>query len=485
MSRMGAPVALTQPQDVRDECRAVALRRVVGIPPRICVMTANNLATCPRMLKAADALAQAGYQVRVISTQRVAWATAADTALRATRPWRSAMIDYDRRNSPARYIRTGARARVARALALRLGPERCPPSLAARALNRMHSELVRAALTEPADLFYGGSTEALAAVAEASRRAGAPFALDLEDFHSAEQDESPAARLAHRLVECIEREILPDATFLTASSEAIAAAYAGKYDVSPQTVHNAFPLPPSPPDFTSRAGAGLQLYWFSQTIGPQRGLEDVVRAMGAAGLSGVLHLRGRLIPSYGDSLRRLAHVVAPQLDIAMHEPGPPDSMVDLCRGYDVGLALEQDHVLNRTLCLTNKALTYILGGLAVAFTDTAGQRPLAEELGEGGLLYRPGDVGALARGLARWARDTALLQRAKRAAWKAAQRRWHWEHAAERGALLDLVGRVVGDGRFTVHAAGSGISIPTTASTAAALQVEPALDASGGPVGGQ
>lgn len=396
------------------------------------------------MLKAADAFAGAGYDVRVISTRHVAWATAADAALRSTRAWASTVVDYTRTSNRTTWVRTAVRTRAARLFVRGIGTRRCPIALAARAYSRVHSELVRAALAEPADLFYGGTTGALAAVAAAARRAGVPFALDLEDFHSAEQDDSHAARLVHRLAERIERDVLPEATFLTASSEAIAAAYADKYGVQPIPVHNAFPLPASPPDLTPSPGDGLRLYWFSQTIGPQRGLEDAVRAMGQAAIAGELHLRGGSLPSYVDSLQRLARTVAPRLRVIVHEPAPPDTMISCCRGYDVGLALEQGQVLNRALCLTNKAFTYMLGGLAVAFTDTLGQRPLARALGEGAIIYPTGDYRTLAEGLARWARDKAALGRAKRAAWEAARQRWHWEHAAERGALLAAVTRVLG-----------------------------------------
>ena len=117
-------------------------------------------------------------------------------------------------------------------------------------------------------------------------------------------------------------------------------------------------------------------------------------------------------------------------------------MIDACRGADVGLALETGRTLSRQLCLTNKAFTYVLAGLAVAVTDTRGQRELADDLGEGAILYKPGDVAALSAGLRRWADDGAELLRAKRACWEAARRRWHWEHPLERGALLGAVAGV-------------------------------------------
>jgi glycosyltransferase involved in cell wall biosynthesis len=270
-----------------------------------------------------------------------------------------------------------------------------------------------------------------------------PYALDLEDFHSAEQDDIPASRLVHGLATRIERLVLSRAVFLTAGSPAIAEAYADVYAVNPIPIHNTFPLPSTIPDFAPSPGDGLRLYWFSQTIGPGRGLEDAVRAMGMAGTPGELHLRGQPIADYLERLRRLASQAAPRLRIICHEPASPDSMVELCRGYDVGLALEQPQVFNRAVCLTNKAFTYMLAGLAVVFTDTPGQRQLALDMGEGAFLYLSGDVKALATGLKRWAHNKALLVRAKAAAWEAAKRRWHWQHPQERGRLVDAVSKAL------------------------------------------
>jgi hypothetical protein len=405
---------------------------------RVCVVTAGHLSTCPRMLKAADALAGAGHRVRVVSARYIDWAAVADLDVGRSRPgaWAWTTVDAGRRTARWRH-------RAARLLASMAGPARCPLQVAARAYGRSYPDLVPAALDEPMDLVYGGGG-ALAAAAAIGRTAGVPYALDLEDFHSAEQDDSPAARVAHGLAERIERAVLPGAAFLTAGSAAIAAAYGETYGVRAITVNNAFPLPARAPVLTSGLGAGLRLYWFSQTIGPRRGLEDAIRAMGEGGIPGELHLRGRVEAAYLESLVRLAEALAPGLKVVQHDPAPPDSMVELCAGYDVGLSLEQGHVLNRALCLTNKAFTYILGGLAVAFTDTPGQRALAEDLGEGAIIYRPGDIRGLAAGLTRWAQDETGLQRAKTAAWDAAARRWHWEHPLERGALLQAVARAVG-----------------------------------------
>jgi hypothetical protein len=45
-------------------------------------------------------------------------------------------------------------------------------------------------------------------------------------------------------------------------------------------------------------------------------------------------------------------------------------------------------------------------------------------------------VASLATGLRRWADDRTVLEAARRASWQAAERRWHWQHSEERGALI-------------------------------------------------
>jgi glycosyltransferase involved in cell wall biosynthesis len=407
---------------------------------RVTVVTAGHLSTCPRMLKSADAFAAAGFEVRVVATCHEPWAVETDRDVRSRRAWPVEVVDYRRGARALTYWRTGARYRAARTAAALRGPARSPLGLVARAFGRVHPELVRAATSAPADLLYGGTTGALAAVAEAARRLSIPYGIDLEDWHSGESSGRDAP-LDNALAARVEASVLRDASFATTSSEPIAAAYRDRYGVEPAVVHNTFPLPPEPPDFSRRDPSTLRLYWFSQTIGPGRGLEEAVVAAGLAGITAELALRGRAQPGYLEALRALAAAHAPRLAVVHHAPASPDAMIDVARGYDVGLALELMAVPNRQLCLTNKAFTYILAGVAVAISDTPGQHALGVDLGHGAALVAPADPDALAAALARWSAEPAALDCAKRASWQAATRRWHWEHPLEEGALLNLVRR--------------------------------------------
>jgi len=277
----------------------------------------------------------------------------------------------------------------------------------------------------------------VAAVSEASRRSGTPCAVDFEDFHCAEQSAGIGATRRDSLAVTIMEDAISQAAFITVGSAAIGHACERRFGVSPLTINNVFPLPERQPEST---GSGpLRLYWFGQTIGPGRGLKEVIRALSAADIPAELHVRGVSVPRYAADLVTLCRAVAPRLRLVHHSVSDPDAMVSACRGFDVGLALETGHTLNRALCLTNKALTYPLAGLALVLTSTPGQRVLVDDLGDDAVSYEPGHIEALAAGLTRWHDDRAALERARQASWQAACTRWRWDHPLERDALLAAV----------------------------------------------
>ena len=408
--------------------------------PRVCIVTAGHMSTCPRMLKAADAMHAAGYDVRVVSASHTPWAVEADRQLRATRSWRWTVLDYSRATARRLQIKTGARMRLARVLTRAFGSRRVPAALFVHAYSRAHDELVRAIAAEPADFVYGGTTGALAAVAEAADRLRTPYGLDLEDFHTGER--SAMVGELNVVAERVERLALPGAAFLTTSSPMIADAYAEKYSLRPRTIHNTFSLD------LSRAPESVgptpwRFYWFSQTLGPGRGLEDFIPAVGRARIAGELHLRARVREPYLSDLMRFARDAAPLLSVRLHEPAGPDAMVTLAQGHDLGLSGEEPTVLNRRLCLGNKIFTYLAAGVPVLLSATPAQSQLACELGDAAMVYEAGDIAGLAEQLSCLAGDDRMRARAKEAARAAAVHRWHWEHPLDRGALLDAIGAVV------------------------------------------
>lgn len=393
------------------------------------------------MLKAADSLQAAGYDVRVVCSEFLEWCIAAERELLQERTWRRRPVKWRKNQEPWLYHTTRARHRLYRWAANAASPQILSLGTLAKASCRVASELVKATTEEPCDLVYAGTARGIAVGAVAASRCGAALAVDLEDFHTAEQPEGRDGNRVHRLMAEIERRVIPQCAFYTTSSTPIAAELERLYSRTPVVLHNVFRLPRQAPTLQPHSKGRLRLIWFSQYIGANRGLEDVVAACRLSGIPVRLGLAGN---ETAFSKNLVGNCVSANLEIRLLGVLPPDQLEGACRNWDIGLALEPGFSQNNCLALSNKICTYALAGLAIAATDTPGQRELETEFGPGIHYYRSGDASMLADGLRRWADAPSLLTQAKEASWNAAVRRWRWDHSAEEGALLAAVETAIG-----------------------------------------
>lgn len=117
----------------------------------------------------------------------------------------------------------------------------------------------------------------------------------------------------------------------------------------------------------------IKCVWFSQHIGPNRGLEQVFKA--ARDLS---HIEFNLIGNYNkDFLDR----VAISDNIKVHAIMEQEQLHEFLSRMDLGLALENVNAdRNRNICLTNKFLAYAQAGLYILATDTFGQTQFLKAL---------------------------------------------------------------------------------------------------------
>lgn len=121
------------------------------------------------------------------------------------------------------------------------------------------------------------------------------------------------------------------------------------------------------------ASKSIKCVWFSQHIGPNRGLEKVFEA--ARNLSHIeFHLIGNQNQAYLDTVHLTDNV-------KLHDIMKQERLHNFLGGMDIGLALENvkaDH--NRNICLTNKFLAYAQAGLYILATDTFGQYQFLKSL---------------------------------------------------------------------------------------------------------
>jgi glycosyltransferase involved in cell wall biosynthesis len=415
-----------------------------GAKRRVCLITTGQPANNPRLVKEADALVEAGYSVHAIGGDCGLWPSRMDAAMMATRSWTFEYVGGVAATQPLRHWYSRARYSVSRRLA---GAIPGAAALAnARALARIYPYLLRAALRYRADLYIAHHLAALPATVRAAAKFGARAGYDVEDHYTAMRPFDEAPSPLDETAKRIESRNIGACHYITASSQPIADAYAVKYSIPPPaTILNVFPLRDRPEGFREgTATEPLRLYWFSQRIGPNRGIENIVQALGMLRDRSVeLHLRGNWQSGYRERLGQLMSSSGMgQEQLHAHAPAPPDDMVRVSAQYDVGLALEPGCSLNNLLSASNKMFTYVLGGSAVAATATPGHRSIADTApGAVSFLYTPGDIAGLAAQIKNWSSDRVSLAVARRKAWAAADGSLNWDR--EKGKFLGIVERMI------------------------------------------
>jgi glycosyltransferase involved in cell wall biosynthesis len=391
---------------------------------RICLVSPSHLASNPRLVKEADALHEVGYSVRVVTGDATPGVRPLDATILARAPWPVVKVGLGPRPF---YLARRMRQVFART-AFDLGAR--ADRVAVWAQSTITGRLARAAEAAAADLYIGHCLEALPAAAWAARRYGAKLGFDAEDDHVGELDETPEKRSHIEVRRRIEAVYLSQCHHLTAASPGIARAYRDRYGVTMTPILNVFPLAQAPVNGSAsrhrNRGDSLSVYWFSQTIGPGRGLEPFIQAMGKARGRLTLSLRGSDYLGYSAWLKTLAAEANVADAIHFLPSAPPDEMARLAACHDIGLASELMVPPNRAISLTNKIFVYLLAGIPVLMSNTPAQRELAVDLGEAARVVNLTDPDSVASVLGSLAHDTKALDAAKAAARRLALTRFNW-----------------------------------------------------------
>ena len=409
---------------------------------RVCIVTTGQIGSNPRVLKEAQALHIAGYAVEVIATRVPGRLEMIDSA---TFLWHLTLLDL-RSKWRWRFLRA---EQVFCALIERLLRY---PRLADLGLSAFTRPLVTAAIRIPADLYIAHYPPALAAAAAAARRNNARYAYDAEDFHLGDLPDVPAFKFQRRLIRSVESRYLPGCSYVTAASPMIADAYAAEYGIRrPNVLLNVFPKAQAPRCLTPRGTGEFHpsVYWFSQTVGPDRGLECAVLAIAMARTKPHLVLRGSMARQFGDLLVTLAHKAGAADRLHFLPPAPASDMERLAAIHDIGLVGETGHTLNRRIALTNKQFSYLLAGIPTVMSDIPAHRAFAADCAGAAFLYTANDAASLAAALDFLLESPERLAQARAAAFRLAQDQFNWDReqhvaTASVAAALETVQRSFG-----------------------------------------
>ena len=300
-----------------------------------------------------------------------------------------------------------------------------------------------------ADLYIGHLEEGMWA-AEKLRQEGKRVGLDMEDWYS--EDLLPEARKDRpiRLLKKLEESLLCHGAYSSCTSEAMADALVKEYSCGrPVVVRNVFPLKDrerldgkwkdrpgmakwmdrNAPTAARPMESPVSIHWFSQTIGPGRGLEILFEVLEGMDGNWELHLRGNL-KGYEDWLEEVCTTGVRQR-LTVHGLVSNEELLSRISEHDIGYAGELKAPASRDLTITNKLFQYLQAGLVVAASDTTGQKEVAQEA-EGTIqLFPVGSSADLRGAIFKMIRDAGWRKAVRRGAWVLGERLC-WERESEK-----------------------------------------------------
>ena len=412
------------------------------------LLTGNHPASNPRVVKEADALTEAGYRVTVVGGAFLPELHDRDQKILKERGW-SYRKAYD--------LTCGGPGPLLLKLQRKLGELAWQKLGLANQWQLFYGtgRLLKAALEIDADLTIAHWEPALPAAVELMRK-GKRVGVDMEDWFS--EDLLPEARRARpiRLLKELEKNLLCDGVHSTCTSEVMADALVEAYGCRrPTVIRNVFPLKDretidgkwkdrpgmarwmssNDPEAVRPKEAPVSIHWFSQTVGPGRGLEALFQALDGLEGDWELHLRGNLRGHEGWLEKVCPTGLRARLKV--HGLVENEELLSRIAEHDIGFAGELHEPISRNLTITNKFFQYLQGGLAVVASDTKGQEEAASLAEKAVQVFPCGDSTALRHAVARWILSSDTLGKARQAAWGTGVKLC-WEKEAERYKTLPI-----------------------------------------------
>lgn len=286
---------------------------------------------------------------------------------------------------------------------------------AERSQARCYDELLKIAMLIKADWYIAHNLGALSIAVQTASFNRASAGFDFEDYHREENADMPAYEQS-RIV-FLEEKYVPAVRYISSAGYLITEKIKHNFPSFSRpviTLLNCFPLSQRPLQFEEpNEESKLHLFWFSQTIGRNRGLEVVAEALKQLNNPNIhLTLAGR----YDQEMQEYMNEHAQSIIDSIHIAGivEPDALPAFAARFDIGLAAELTTPLNRNICLTNKIFTYLLAGNCILASDTAGQKDFMKRYSNIGLLYKNDDANDLAYQIWKLYNDRTLLKQLKK-----------------------------------------------------------------------
>jgi glycosyltransferase involved in cell wall biosynthesis len=206
-------------------------------------------------------------------------------------------------------------------------------------------------------------------------------------------------------------------------------------------INNVFSIKKAP-EINFNIASPIKLFWFSQTVGMRRGLEDVLIALKKFPLTSFsITVMGDLSSNMEKYLNRLiTENNEIKVDLNFIGPVEPDQIFELASAFDIGLAIEPALNENNNVIFTNKLFTYLLSGNAILFTSTTAQQSFFNQHRDIGWIYPSGDIDKLELVLKQIKSNPLEILSFKQNAQQLAKQVYNWE--IEQTKLMNHLGLI-------------------------------------------
>lgn len=398
---------------------------------KLCLISSGQPSRNPRLVRDANVLAEAGYDVVVITPQLVQRTIDYDNELIKEAKWKYIPISIFK--SPANKIYWNY-VRLRHRLAVFLSKWYSSEKIVGYACDYFNIELSNIASQTNADLYIAYQQQSLPAAVWAAKKTASKVAVDIQDLLA----DSPSEPV--HLIRNIENRYLKQCVYISTMSTVAAERTQKLYDLSPQPIvlHNTPRLSEKasllPPEQRSKSEI-ISIYWFGQTIGYHSRADQVIRAMPLLKKPIKLVLRGHPDVTFIDHIQNLAKELGVSNYLEILPVASPKDMVELAAKYDILLGSQPGTDLFHQMAIGNKVFTGMMAGLALALTHTIAYQNLLIESPNCGFLFPDQNEFELAKKLNELIEQPNLLWLMKTNSWLLAEQCFNWDKESEK--LLD------------------------------------------------
>jgi hypothetical protein len=279
-----------------------------------------------------------------------------------------------------------------------------------------------------ADLYISQQQSMLPVVAQIADKKNVPYACDLEDVLSESGDQEAAPNKE------IETQFLKKAALLFTMSDASAEFYFKTYGLSkkPLVLHNC-------PSLIERTNSAFEhhrlgrpsIYWFGKTIGEHSCVKELCAANNDLGCPFDIFVRGEPKASYLTEVFSVAKIGSRMGYLYVLEPTPPSTMVQECRKFDILFGSQPSQSLFHQLAIGNKVFTGVISGCALLLEDTIAHQKLRAEINDFSKFMRYRELQTICESLT-LLRQREIINSMRLSAWESGSRGMNWESESKK-----------------------------------------------------